>query len=277
MDATLRPRPAPRRAVGVEGAATLAGAMGRASSSKKVARAARAGGRPGASRNFLWPAVITALVLVGVLLVVISRPERVASAAPIVGDHWHAAYGVSVCGEFQAPYGDAQQDTSGIHAHGEGLIHMHPFSSNFTGDGANLEAFAEQVGMVLEDERLELPDGGVYENGDDCEDGVGRVQVQVWDDATDEEGRLLDADFADYAPQDGEVVTIAFAPEGAELAKPPSVGTIPTDLGGQPPASDSDDTVPVESSSSSAPTDSSATTSTPPTTGTDDTTGTSTP
>ena len=54
--------------------------MGRASSSKKVQRAARAAGRPGTGRNWLWPAAVVALVALGVTLVWISRGTDQASA-----------------------------------------------------------------------------------------------------------------------------------------------------------------------------------------------------
>src|SRR3546814_12267381 len=80
--------------------------MGKASSAKKVARAARAGGRvsSGQPRSLLFPATLTVVAVLGVSLVVYARAERLAEdreAFPQPGDHIHAAYGVNVCGEFQ--------------------------------------------------------------------------------------------------------------------------------------------------------------------------------
>src|SRR3546814_803057 len=80
--------------------------MGKASSAKKVARAARAGGRvsSGQPRSLLFPATLTVVAVLGVSLVVYARAERLAEdreAFPQLGDHIHAAYGVNVCGEFQ--------------------------------------------------------------------------------------------------------------------------------------------------------------------------------
>ena len=110
--------------------------MGRASSSKKVARAARTTGKPGASRNWIWPAALVVVVGLGVGLIFASRGGE-ASASPKLGEHWHAAYGVYTCDEFQPAMVDGEDgDLNGIHTHGDGLIHMHPFSTLVTGDGS---------------------------------------------------------------------------------------------------------------------------------------------
>ena len=81
--------------------------MGKASSAKKVARAARAGGtrRPGQRRNLGFPILIAAVVVIGVSLVVFARSNREATAAPRSqaneeSDHWHAALGVYQCDHF---------------------------------------------------------------------------------------------------------------------------------------------------------------------------------
>ncbi|HSP60172.1 MAG TPA: hypothetical protein VLO09_03855, partial [Ornithinimicrobium sp.] len=71
--------------------------MGKASSNKKVARAAKAGGgraRAAGERNILFPAALAAVVILGTLLVVYAREERTAEAleAPLAfEDHWHSA------------------------------------------------------------------------------------------------------------------------------------------------------------------------------------------
>ena len=228
--------------------------MGRASSNKKVARASRAAGRNGSSRNLAWPIGLGVVVVLGIVLVGLSAAGRQTAEAspPVLGDHWHAAYGLYICGDFEPPLADAQQDVSGLHSHSDGLIHIHPFSTRYTGDGANLGAFADTVGLELADDQLTLPSGDKFENGDDCDGEPGEVQVKVWDGIGDEQGRMLEADFADFAPSDGSLVTIAFAPEGAELPKPPSTGTAPQDVAGAAPVGG----VPAEASTSTtAPTD----------------------
>ena len=205
--------------------------MGRASSSKKVARAARAAGRQTSSRSSLvWPLALVAVVGVGVALILVSRPEKALAQPPLLGDHWHAAVGIYVCGEFQPNPNDVKQDLSGIHSHGDGLMHIHPFGTRYTGDGANVAAFADQVGMEVADDALRLPGGEEHRNGDDCGGQPGVVQLKVWQSNADQNGYLVQGDLPDYAPSDGSLLTIAFVPEGAEIPKPPSADTAPTDV-----------------------------------------------
>lgn len=205
--------------------------MGRASSNKKVARAARAAGKQTSKRTSLaWPLSLVAVIALGAVLIVASRGNQAEAQAPLLGDHWHAAVGLYVCGEFEPNPNDAMQDVSGIHSHGDGLMHIHPFGTRYTGEGANVAAFAETVGMEISDDRLVLPNGEEYTNGDECDGEPGEVQVKVWDSNADQQGRLLEGGFGDYAPRDGSVLTIAFVPEGTDIPKPPSAGTTPTDV-----------------------------------------------
>src|SRR5688572_29289108 len=102
--------------------------MGKASSSKKVARAARAAGRPGARKNYTWPAIIGAIVVLGMLLIVLTvseDDERGPDVPPRPNqDHWHAAYGVFICGSWVPPFQDQAGDREGIHTHRDGLMHI---------------------------------------------------------------------------------------------------------------------------------------------------------
>jgi len=67
--------------------------MGKASSAKKVARAARAGGSTKQrNKNWAFPAGIAAIVIIGALVVFVARGsnETASAVSPVVGDHWHA-------------------------------------------------------------------------------------------------------------------------------------------------------------------------------------------
>ena len=71
-----------------------------------------------------------------------------------VGDHWHAALGVNVCGQwlpgapqFEQRANQAGQ-TAGIHSHGDGLIHLHPFASD-EGNNPSVGRFMEDGGWKL--------------------------------------------------------------------------------------------------------------------------------
>src|SRR5688500_3304374 len=109
--------------------------MGRASSGKKVARAASTGGgRTARGRQpWAWYAGIMAVILLGSFLIVTSRQERQdrlaaggeISPSAAKRDHWHAAYGVYLCDTFQPPLTN-ERDPLGIHTHGDGVIHIHP-------------------------------------------------------------------------------------------------------------------------------------------------------
>jgi len=197
--------------------------MGRASSAKKIARAAKGSGRPGARRSLAWPATITAVVVVGILLLLltVSEDDPVA-VGPVVGEHWHAAYGINNCGTFVPNLVDIQpDDPTGIHTHGDGLIHMHPFSSRVSGTGANLDTWGLMTGLELTDTSIKAA-GIDVENVDDCDGQPGVVQMKVWSSVADEVGRVVTEDLADYNPQDLELVTIAFLPAGADIPKPPA-------------------------------------------------------
>ena len=131
--------------------------MGKASSSKKVARAARAGGRSAANkqRNLLFPGVIGGIMLLGVALVAFAANDRKAEddVPPVLGDHWHAAVGFYICGEFQ-PNLPEFESRVGIHTHGDGVIHIHPSSAGGAGENATLGAFLEGAGVTLDDNEL---------------------------------------------------------------------------------------------------------------------------
>src|SRR3546814_20235078 len=102
--------------------------MGKASSAKKVARAARAGGRvsSGQPRSLLFPATLAVVAVLGVSLVVYARAERLAEdreAFPQPGYHIQDAYGVNVCGAFQGIVTEFMTQP-GLHPHSDGHDHQ---------------------------------------------------------------------------------------------------------------------------------------------------------
>ena len=106
------------------------------------------------SGSFGWNVVIAVVVIVGVVAVVLTRggsnsagsgpPRAVNQATNTPGDHWHTALDVNVCGEwldpppaFEKPYDSPNQvANAGIHSHGDGLIHTHPFVVSEEGSNA---------------------------------------------------------------------------------------------------------------------------------------------
>lgn len=213
--------------------------MGRASSSKKVARAASTGGgRTSRGRTpWLWYATMSVVVVLGVLGVVFSRADldKAAADPPAIGkDHWHAAYGVSICGSFIPGLNDAQGDRLGIHSHGDGLIHIHPTSANAAGKKAQLGVFMEEVGVKLTSTSIDLPDADERKDGDKCGGKPGKLQVGVWETPDDDTVSIVKGDPNDLRLKQAQVITIAFLAEGQKLEKPASASEVssPSDVQG---------------------------------------------
>ena len=152
-----------------------------------------------------------AFVLAAVALVAsfaLDMDSDAESGSPASGDHWHARYAFVVCDAVQpdAPFWEG----SGVHTHGDGIIHIHPFTTAEGGRGARLVKWFEYGGGVLAEDEVRLPGGDVtYASGDECADGSEVVlQVFVTPAATGVEEEL--DDWSEYIPQDGDLVVIYF-------------------------------------------------------------------
>lgn len=201
--------------------------MGKASSAKKVARAARVGSASGPNerRQFGFSAVVIVLVVLGVALVVFARSTRDAQVSPTLQDHWHNAYGVYNCttSSFLPPF-LSEADPDGIHSHQDGIIHIHPFTASVTGKGAKMGVFLRAMGATLSDSELDLPGSEALVEGVQCDGEDAVLQVVRFTDAlgigpadevrTDD---LADTRFLG----DGEGLVVALAPLGADIPRPP--------------------------------------------------------
>lgn len=205
------------------------------SSTSKVAKAARASsarrGRPGQGRNLSFPVAVGLIVLLGGLVTFYGRDRRVSAAdeAPRLGlDHWHAAFGLYLCDGWGPMLYDQRGDARGVHTHDDNIIHIHPFSSVAAGDRSNLGDFLYEVKMEVEDDKIVLPGGKTYSNGDDCGGQPGRVVLAQWDDAnSDAPPKLVTEDMAGARfRNDRMAFTLAFVPEGTDIPKPESVPTL---------------------------------------------------
>jgi hypothetical protein len=202
--------------------------MGKASSAKKVARAARAGGRgtAGPKRQWGYPVAIAAIVVVGVLLIAFARGtnETASAESPAVGDHIHNAYGIYVCDTFLPPLTDQIQDTTGLHTHGGGLIHIHPFNSGASGKKATLAKWGETTGITFSSDGFTV-DGTEYTNGYDCNGQPATVSLYVWsaDDLAAGPQIYTGADIGKFRlDTNRNVLTLAVVPEGTDVPVPDS-------------------------------------------------------
>src|SRR5262245_54264911 len=80
--------------------------------------------------------IVVALVIAAAIGAGAAPAGAASSDRPRVGDHWHEAFAVDVCGEwlpnaptFESPATNPRGRV-GLHTHGDGIIHTHPFTSS---------------------------------------------------------------------------------------------------------------------------------------------------
>jgi hypothetical protein len=254
--------------------------VGKASSAKKAARVAKtSGGRKVRSQQGLvFPIALAAVLTLGLALVIYGRAtNREDLGDPTIGQHWHAAYGIYICGQYLPNMGvGVSPDPGGIHTHQDGVIHIHPFQTATSGRNARMSDFFDQTGLNVTSSKIELPvddalgenSGKTFKNGDKCPDGKsGVVKALVWDDAAGTAAPkvfVADIDRIRFT-KNGQAFTFAFLPEDQDLSnfpKPPSAARL-EELGAVDSGSAVTTTVPgstVPGASTTAPGSTSATT-----------------
>jgi len=260
--------------------------MGKASSAKKVARAARAGGRVSARqpRGLLFPGVLTLIVVLGITLVVYARDDRRSDdlgGVPQLGDHIHQAIGVNVCGEWLADSPEFEGSV-GIGTHGDGVLHVHPTSALGAGANATLGRYffdgRDEGGPELGLSSTKLTYLGTsYEEGKTKCEGVKDPQLRVayWADVqgADTKPDVTSGDFTDLRlTTDGAGFTIYYGDPKGDIPKPPTapqLDELGAADGGQAPNSDGETattSAPADDTSSTTavePSDSTSTTAAP--------------
>jgi hypothetical protein len=169
-----------------------------------------------------------------------SGPPRAADATTgVPGDHWHTYLGVNICGEWLSPAPAFEKDfhnqngveNAGIHSHGDGLIHTHPFVPSEQGTNATVGKFLKYGGWTINADTIDIGSGYAWQgpasapsqqswsNGDKCTFGQykGQKGEVVW--ALD--GKLQHGDPSQYHQQDGVTLAVGFLPKGSDLAFPP--------------------------------------------------------
>jgi hypothetical protein len=160
------------------------------------------------------------------------NPDGLGDGAPVVGDHWHAYLGVDVCGAW-LPNGDTFElraddpgVRAGLHFHGDGIMHFHPFASDEAGNLATVGRLLDYGGWSLSDRSMALWDGVRHDGTTPCEiDGAAKPAELRW-----KVGRVGEpwptetrtGDPARYAPANGDIVALYFVPSGTSLTEPPA-------------------------------------------------------
>ena len=213
--------------------------MGKASSSKKVARAAGIGGGRVRQRQTPWGyyGIIALIVVLGVVGTLASRQRRdtqinnQGNAAPAVGTTWHEGYAVYECGKFVPAISTKAPDPQGITTRTDGIITIAPSVKAAAGKNATLGKFADSVGMKLNAAALQLPGGHLYQDGNDCNGKPGHVYVKQFAGPTDTVGQLFNGGKGQLPKlnpsqvplKDNYMLTIAFVPssDATSIPAPP--------------------------------------------------------
>ena len=214
--------------------------MGKASSNKKVARAAStSGGRTAGGRTpWAYYLAILAIVVLGMALVYISRSNHlkvandVGPTPPAVGvDHWHEAYAFYTCTSATegkvVPSFPYQVDAAGIRTAGDGVIDIHPYEKSAAGKNAVLGVFTAALHVTLNAGQLSIPSfsgygGHDFHDSDSCGGKPGHVEVYTFASSTTTVGTLWTKDPRLVPLANDAMVVVAFMPTGAVVPPPPA-------------------------------------------------------
>ena len=168
--------------------------MGKASSSKKVARAARAGGRSAGNkqRNLLFPGVI------GVIMRARRRAHRLRrqrpqvrrpTCRPSLGDHWHAAFGVYICDAVRARHRPSSRAPSASTPTATASSTSTRSSAGGAGENATLGSSSRAPASSSPTPSSRCGDESWTEGEQKCGDEDGELVVAQWKDveSTDEQ------------------------------------------------------------------------------------------
>ena len=244
--------------------------MGKASSNRKVARAAGIGGGRTYRGRTPWTyfGIIALIVLLGVVGTVTSRDRRLSQinnqggTAPTVGTTWHEGYAVYECGKFVPPITKANNPQGiGILAGEPGVILVQPKVKAAAGHNATLGKFSAATGMRLNAAELQVPGGTLYQDAAKCEGQPGHVYVKQFGYAGATVGKLYNGgkgqlgklDPRDVPLQDQVVITIAFVPASDASKIPPPPDYVNTNLNASGAASTTTTTTPPATTSTTAP------------------------
>jgi hypothetical protein len=218
--------------------------MGKASSGKKVARAASIGGSRVYRRHTPWGyfGAIALIVILGVVGTVTSRDRRISQingagdTAPTVGTIWHEGYAVFACGTQLEPAPKGSDPVKvpsphgqGIETQASGVILIDPASKSVAGKNATLGKFAADINMKLNAAELQLPGGKLYQDGDSCAGKPGHVYVREFSDPTDHvgllyngtQGQLPKLDPRNVPLKDNALLVIEFSSDPKTVLQPP--------------------------------------------------------
>lgn len=219
--------------------------MGKASSAKKIKKVQQAGvsRSAGQRRNYGYPALIAAILIVGIVLVGFARSSRQETIAgqPVVGARWASAFAIQICDEV-LPSLEGQELGAGFYPYEDGLILISPTGENNSGNNARFQLFADTAGLELSDDSFTVPasetnpEAKTVTNGDDCNGEPGRVGLYRWPPQAipTQEPTVTTTDIGGVQFRENlEIFVLAFVPEGTEVKIPPSASQLNQDTAGE--------------------------------------------
>jgi hypothetical protein len=170
-----------------------------------------------------FPMAVALVVVLGSLLVLWARTDREATSAPRVGDHWHSVYDIYVCDSFRSKV-VLETDPNGIHTHGDGLLHIHPFNKLASGRDAVLGEFFSAFGGRIDDASVLLDTGEELVEGADCGGQPTVLKVARFDaDDLERDPEVVTEDLAGVRfLKNREAFTVAMVPADVEPPAPRS-------------------------------------------------------
>ena len=124
------------------------------------------------------------------------------SSGAQVGDHWHAKINVVLC-DFTSTIPPSPGD---VHSHGDGMIHIHPASTDTAGDKANLGAFFDSTQMKVMSDSILVRGEEILKNGDKCSDESSEGKFEL----TINGKNYTLKDFRSYLPLDTDEISLSF-------------------------------------------------------------------
>jgi hypothetical protein len=182
-----------------------------------------------------WYAALVVIVLVGIASVAVARYHYVKSppaVEPFVGQTWHAALAIDICGkEEPALTATASSGSgSGLTTTGNGVLLIAPKVSSEAGNNATLGKFAKEDGtLTLTNTSVQYPGDVAYKNGQKCAAGtpdagkVGVVRARWWIlKGTNQVGGVYTSTPASLKLRNSQLITLGFGPSSATLPKVPA-------------------------------------------------------
>ena len=174
------------------------------------------------------------VLLAGGILAVWAARSSVSSNANVFPaankDHIHMAYAINDCGKWLAPI-PTFESSFGIHTHGDGVLHIHPYLASASGKNATFSVFENGAGMSSSPSGLRYT--GVNVKGD-CNGKAAVLRVAEWNKVVDKNDkpissstkpdRIYTKDFGKIRlNHNGGALTFFYGSPTATIPMPPSI------------------------------------------------------